>query len=172
MNDNTVVHHRQIKKLDNIVFSYHFILVMSPMTIILLLLQYVYADHLPSLSNHYRALDSQYHVSMSDATSSSAPLVILPEKESHPSPTQASDRLNLLVMGYYPDWVGPLFPPEKIDFDRFDWIDFAFAVPDETFNLTWDNPEESPSVLKRLVAAAHAKNSKIKLSIGGWSGSK
>lgn len=144
------------------------------MTIIVVLLQYVYADHLPSLSNHYRALDSQYHVSASDTTSS-APLLILPEKESLPSntsSTQASDRLNFLVMGYYPDWAGPLFPPEKIDFDRFDWIDFAFAVPDETFNLTWDNPEESPSILNLLVAAAHAKTSKIKLSIGGWSGSK
>jgi chitinase len=145
------------------------------MTIIVLLLQYVYADHLPSLYDHYRPLDSQYHVSASDATSSSAPLLILPEKESLPtntSSTQASDRLNLLVMGYYPDWAGSLFPPEKIDFDRFDWIDFAFALPDETFNLTWDDPEESPSILSRLAVAAHGKNSKIKLSIGGWSGSK
>lgn len=147
---------------------------MSPLTIIVLLLQYVYANHLPSLSNHYDALDSQYHVSVSDATSS-APFLIFPETESLPtntSSTQASDHSNLLVMGYYPDWAGPSFPPEKIDFDRFDWIDFAFAVPDETFTLTWDNPEESPSILNRLVAAAHAKNSKIKLSIGGWSGSK
>ncbi|KAJ2967315.1 hypothetical protein NUW54_g13538 [Trametes sanguinea] len=33
-----------------------------------------------------------------------------------------------LLMAYYPDWAGDAFPPEKVDFSRFDWIDFAFAV--------------------------------------------
>lgn len=77
-----------------------------------------------------------------------------------------------LVMGYYPDWAGDAFPPEKIPFDRFDWIDFAFALPDEHFSLTWDDPEVAPMLLKRLVTAAHAKGKKVKLSVGGWTGSK
>ncbi|KAF8165233.1 glycoside hydrolase [Crassisporium funariophilum] len=75
-------------------------------------------------------------------------------------------------MGYYPDWVGSTFPPERIDFKRYDWVDFAFAVPNAEFALVWDDMENGPSLLKRLVAAAHAAGSKVKLSIGGWTGSR
>lgn len=77
-----------------------------------------------------------------------------------------------LLMGYYPDWAGDEFPPEKIDFSRFDWIDFAFAVPDESFALTWDDPDVAPDLLRRLVNLAHAQGKKVKLSVGGWTGSK
>ncbi|KZT12531.1 glycoside hydrolase family 18 protein [Laetiporus sulphureus 93-53] len=75
-------------------------------------------------------------------------------------------------MAYYPDWAAPAFPPEKVDFGRFDWIDFAFAVPDENFNLTWDGSSEAPDLLTRLVAAAHNSGTKVKLSVGGWTGSQ
>lgn len=74
-----------------------------------------------------------------------------------------------MVMAYYPDWAS--FPPENIDFKRFDWIDFAFAVPDADFGLTWDDPG-APGMLHRLVNTAHAGGKKVKLSVGGWSGSK
>ena len=77
-----------------------------------------------------------------------------------------------LIMAYYPDWVGSTFPPERIDFTRFDWIDFAFAVPDAKFALTWDDPQTGPDLLKRLVKSAHSHGTKVKLSLGGWSGSK
>jgi len=77
-----------------------------------------------------------------------------------------------LIMAYYPDWVGSTFPPERIDFTRFDWIDFAFAVPNAKFALTWDDPQTSPDLLKRLVKSAHSHGTKVKLSLGGWSGSK
>ena len=76
-----------------------------------------------------------------------------------------------LVSAYYPDWVSSTLPPESIDMTRFDWIDFAFALPDQNFNLGFDDPSV-PGILSRLVAAAHAKNTKVKLSIGGWTGSK
>ncbi|OBZ70066.1 Chitinase-3-like protein 2 [Grifola frondosa] len=75
-------------------------------------------------------------------------------------------------MAYYPDWAAPAFPPEKIDFGRFDWIDYAFAVPDENFNLTWDGSDDAPNLLARLVSAAHGKGKNVKLSVGGWTGSK
>jgi len=78
----------------------------------------------------------------------------------------------MLLMGYYPDWAYPAFPPENIDFRRYDWIDFAFAWPDTDFSLAWDDPDISPKLLQRLVVAAHAGGSKVKLSIGGWSGSQ
>jgi chitinase len=77
-----------------------------------------------------------------------------------------------IVAAYYPDWAGPNFPPEKIDFARFDWIDFAFALPNAQFGLEWDNEDGTPALLRRLVTAAHAKGKKVKLSVGGWTGSK
>ncbi|KAF8076520.1 glycoside hydrolase [Lyophyllum atratum] len=79
-------------------------------------------------------------------------------------------------MAYYPDWAGPSYPPENIAFSRFDWIDFAFGLPTQDFDVSWDS-EETPKLLRRLVAAARAHrtrdtSTKIKLSIGGWTGSK
>jgi len=76
------------------------------------------------------------------------------------------------MMAYYPDWAAPAFPPEKIDFGRFDWVDFAFALPDQNFNLTWDEPDQAPDLLARLVSAAHQRGKKVKLSVGGWTGSQ
>ena len=77
-----------------------------------------------------------------------------------------------LVMAYYPDWASYSLPPEKIDFGRFDWIDFAFALPDQSFALTWDDPVIAPALLDRLVASAHVAGKYVKLSIGGWTGSQ
>lgn len=84
----------------------------------------------------------------------------------------AHDASRPLVMAYYPDWAGDAFPPEKIDFGRFDWVDFAFAVPGADFNLTWDGSDDAPDLLQRLVAHAHAAGKKVKLSVGGWTGSR
>ncbi|KAJ7498790.1 glycoside hydrolase [Mycena latifolia] len=75
-------------------------------------------------------------------------------------------------MAYYPDWAGSDSPPEKIDFTRFDWIDFAFALPTPDCNLTWDDPDAAPRLLTRLVTAAHSNQKKVKLSLGGWTGSQ
>ncbi|CDO71299.1 hypothetical protein BN946_scf184908.g56 [Trametes cinnabarina] len=86
------------------------------------------------------------------------------------APPSASDGRPLL-MAYYPDWVGKTFPPEKVDFGRFDWVDFAFAVPDAQANLTWDGSDDAPDLLRRLVARAHQAGKNVKLSVGGWTGS-
>lgn len=84
----------------------------------------------------------------------------------------AANVSKMLVMAYYPDWIGDSFPPSKIDFSRFDWIDFAFAVPTADGNLAWDDPVSGPVLLDQLVTSAHDQNSSVKLSIGGWTGSK
>ncbi|EAU84887.2 chitinase [Coprinopsis cinerea okayama7 len=76
-----------------------------------------------------------------------------------------------LFMGYYPDWAADTFPPESLDYGRYDWIDFAFAVPTAEFGLEWDS-DDAPNVLTRLVTSAHLSRCKVKLSIGGWTGSK
>ena len=49
-------------------------------------------------------------------------------------------------MAYYPDWVASAFPPEKIDFGRFDWVDFAFAVPTQDMSLGWDGDDDAPDL--------------------------
>lgn len=74
-----------------------------------------------------------------------------------------------LVMAYYPDWSH--MDPLLIDFKLFNWIDFAFAVPTTDFSLTWDDPK-APDMLRKLVSTAHEVGTKVKLSIGGWSGSR
>ncbi|KAK0206361.1 hypothetical protein DFS33DRAFT_1272855 [Desarmillaria ectypa] len=76
-----------------------------------------------------------------------------------------------LVMAYFPSWANDDFSPEAINYALYDWIDFAFAMPDRNFNLIWDEPE-APNLLERLVMAAHAEGTKVKLSIGGWTGSR
>ena len=75
-------------------------------------------------------------------------------------------------MAYYPDYLEDEFPPEHIDFSRFDWIDFAFAVPGEDFTLSWDGSDDAPDTLRRLVDRAHESGKRVKLSVGGWTGSK
>lgn len=89
-----------------------------------------------------------------------------------PPPPASSSPSTPLVMGYYPDWAPASFPPSKVNFEKVDVVDFGFAVPDKTFNLTWDDAETAPTLLSSLVSSAHAKGKRVKLSIGGWSGSK
>lgn len=73
-------------------------------------------------------------------------------------------------MAYYPSWAEGDCSPETIDYGLYDWIDFAFAIPDERFDLTWD--DAAPDLLARLVNFAHGNGTKVKLSIGGWDGSR
>ncbi|KZW04057.1 glycoside hydrolase [Exidia glandulosa HHB12029] len=75
-----------------------------------------------------------------------------------------------IIAAYYPDWGSAVLSPEDVDFDRFDWIDFAFAIPNADFGLDFDSAQ-SKVLLTRLVTAAHAKKKFVKLSVGGWTGS-
>lgn len=103
--------------------------------------------------------------------SSAAPLLRLAGPPTKPLTAPFSNE-RPLVMAYYPDWASSSLPPEKIDFTRFDWIDFAFALPDQSFALTWDDPVNAPALLQRLVTSAHSAGRYVKLSVGGWTGSK
>ncbi|KAK7060515.1 hypothetical protein VNI00_001280 [Paramarasmius palmivorus] len=92
------------------------------------------------------------------------------------SPDNSSDasasRIKPLVMTYYSDWLSDVLPPEDIDYTLFDWIDWAFLLPTEHLAVTFDDAENCPRLLKRLVASAHASGSKVKASVGGWTGSR
>ncbi|KAJ7503010.1 glycoside hydrolase family 18 protein [Mycena galericulata] len=76
-----------------------------------------------------------------------------------------------IAASYYPSWTADNFPPEKLDYSKFDILFFAFAIPNSSSTLTWDSPTQA--MLKRLVASAKksGKGTKIVLSVGGWSGS-
>jgi len=75
-------------------------------------------------------------------------------------------------MGYYPAWGANILAPENINFSRIDWIDFAFALPNETFGLDWDGSDNARAILTRLTDVAHQHGKKVKLSVGGWGGSR
>lgn len=73
-------------------------------------------------------------------------------------------------MGYYPDWSAYYLPPESVDWDRFDILDFAFAIPNSDGSLYFTDDSSTDS-LQRLVSTGHAAGKRVKLSIGGWTGS-
>ncbi|KAK0206363.1 glycoside hydrolase [Desarmillaria ectypa] len=73
-------------------------------------------------------------------------------------------------MAYFPDWAG--LTPEQLDFKVFDWIDFAFAIPSSSGSVGFQDEPSETKLFNDLVKAAHAANTKVKLSVGGWTGSK
>ncbi|KAG6830825.1 hypothetical protein H0H92_014477 [Tricholoma furcatifolium] len=107
------------------------------------------------------------------SNASSIPFQYRPVKtpDSEFKPVRFESPPQRLVMAYFPDWVADSFRPEDIPYRRFDWIDFAFSVPTEDKNLGWDD-DSAPDKLHRLVSGAHACGTKVKLSLGGWTGSR
>lgn len=49
-------------------------------------------------------------------------------------------------------------------------MDFAFAIPTSSGGLEFTQ-NDSSDLLNRLVTTAHAAGKRVKLSIGGWTGS-
>jgi chitinase len=45
-------------------------------------------------------------------------------------------------------------------------------MPNEAFGLDWDGSDKAPGILIRLVDVAHQHGKKVKLSVGGWGGSR
>ncbi|WRT70162.1 uncharacterized protein IL334_007156 [Kwoniella shivajii] len=76
-----------------------------------------------------------------------------------------------LMNAYYPDWSGYYLSPESVDWSKFDVIDFAFALPTADYGLEFTQ-DDSADLLKRLVSTGHAAGKRVKLSIGGWTGSQ
>ncbi|RSH80958.1 uncharacterized protein EHS24_008387 [Apiotrichum porosum] len=76
----------------------------------------------------------------------------------------------MIMAGYYADWMSDSLTPEDIDWTKFDVVDYAFAEPTSSGGLTFDVSDEG-SLLTRLATLAHAAGKKVKLSVGGWTGS-
>ncbi|TFK75793.1 glycoside hydrolase [Pluteus cervinus] len=73
--------------------------------------------------------------------------------------------------GYYTNWVSDWFPPETILWPLYDLILYAFLVLDSSSNLTCGE-DTNCALLRRLIAAGHAHNVLVGMSIGGWSDSQ
>jgi chitinase len=87
-----------------------------------------------------------------------------------------------IAAAYYPDWSADSWPPESLDYSKFDVIFFgacflvylvlvselylAFATPNSSSGISYDSG--STSILQRLVTAAHnsGHGTKVVLSIG------
>lgn len=87
------------------------------------------------------------------------------------SQTSSKPSTRPLVMGYYPSWSSDILAPEKINFTRYDWVVYAFATLNETYQLSFDDSSSS-DLLRRVVSAAHVSGGRVQLSIGGWDGSR
>ncbi|KAK4705493.1 chitinase, partial [Phenoliferia sp. Uapishka_3] len=77
----------------------------------------------------------------------------------------------MISAAYYPDWDGDLVPPSAVDFSLFDLIDFAFAVPTSDYNVEFTQ-DNSGDLLSELVKYAHGNNTKVLISVGGWTDSE
>ncbi|KAI9487823.1 MAG: glycoside hydrolase [Benjaminiella poitrasii] len=77
------------------------------------------------------------------------------------------------VIGYFPNWLYADYPIENVPYKKYTHINYAFALLNNEDNLP-SFPDELvvESSLPRLVSLAHANNTKVSLSIGGWTGSK
>ena len=64
------------------------------------------------------------------------PIIITPPEPSETDSTPVSTHGNgsgdgddkLFMATYFPDWTGDEFPPEKVDFNRFKWVDFGKSL--------------------------------------------
>ena len=45
------------------------------------------------------------------------------------------------------------------------WTGFAFVIPDQKLRSAFDNPSSSPDILRRLVSAACAQGTKVKINL-------
>ncbi|KAF8681017.1 hypothetical protein RHS04_03047 [Rhizoctonia solani] len=75
------------------------------------------------------------------ALASASASISAPEPESGNSASSNAE-MKPFVATYFPDWTGDEFPPEKVDFKRFAWIDFGqpltiiifFSEPDNNYS--------------------------------------
>ncbi|KAI8319770.1 endochitinase [Martensiomyces pterosporus] len=72
-----------------------------------------------------------------------------------------------VIFGYLPTWQTDM--AEKVDFSKYTHVAIAFAVPDENATISLDN---SDSTLKEWIPKLSESNTKVLVSLGGWTGSK
>ncbi|RXW17813.1 hypothetical protein EST38_g8035 [Candolleomyces aberdarensis] len=70
-----------------------------------------------------------------------------------------------IVASYYPSWAASTLPLESVDWNKFDVVFFAFAIPNQSGGLDW--PDSGKEVLKRLssVISRRRAQTKVVLSV-------
>ncbi|KAJ7583205.1 glycoside hydrolase family 18 protein [Mycena floridula] len=86
------------------------------------------------------------------------------------APDEIGTAATLIAASYYPYWSADSFPPENLDYSRWDILHFAFTTPSSSSGLNW--VDGSQAILQRLVQSANASGAgtKVVLSVGGWGG--
>ncbi|RKP39621.1 glycoside hydrolase superfamily [Dimargaris cristalligena] len=84
------------------------------------------------------------------------------------STTADGSETNRAIVGYYPDWVTRFMQPEQIPYEKLTHINYAFALLTQNYEIKFDTEWLMP----RVVSQAHAKGTKVLISVGGWTGSR
>lgn len=75
--------------------------------------------------------------------------------------TAASAIAAFPVIAYFPNWVGN---PTNVEFDKLTHVNYSFVLTNNNGSLNGPND----GLLRNLVTAAHAKNVKVGVAVGGW----
>ncbi|HEX3777428.1 MAG TPA: glycosyl hydrolase family 18 protein [Polyangiaceae bacterium] len=78
------------------------------------------------------------------------------------APVMLPDPPAFKTVGYWPSWAGA---PTALQFDKLNYIDYAFAIENPDGSVTLPDP---PTLLSALVGRAHQAGVRVLLSIGGW----
>ncbi|KAF8945780.1 hypothetical protein BGZ47_001980 [Haplosporangium gracile] len=108
------------------------------------------------------------HKQSSDAAASLPPSANQQPKQSAFALPPVENRKEKMVVAYWTDWTSGAMPPESIPFDKVTHVNYAFSIVSPDFRPVF----QTDYLLNRVVRAAHLKDVKVLISIGGWTGSQ
>ncbi|KAI8100104.1 glycosyl hydrolases family 18-domain-containing protein [Halteromyces radiatus] len=86
---------------------------------------------------------------------------------------EAASREKKKVIGYFPNWLYNSYPSSNIPFEKYSHINYAFALQNHDDGVPFFQDDWAiDNYLPELIRSAHTANTKVLLSIGGWTGSE